>query len=92
MGIENLNGSPTYSIINNYHSKEFGNIYHLDLYRLKNIEELFDIGIEEILNEKAYIFIEWPDLIQAILETKYCELFFSMNEKFERILIIKEHE
>lgn len=51
--------SPTYNIINEYP----GNLtlYHIDLYRINDPEELYDIGFEEILEEKAVIAIEWPD-------------------------------
>jgi tRNA threonylcarbamoyladenosine biosynthesis protein TsaE len=60
--------SPTYSLVNEY-SYENGSskIYHIDLYRLKDLEEAVSIGIEEYLNEKHYCFIEWPELIEPLL-------------------------
>lgn len=67
LGVENLKGSPTYSIINEYISPKFGKVFHLDLYRIKNEAELLDIGIEEIFYQKNYAFIEWPDLAQPLL-------------------------
>lgn len=67
MGVESPNGSPTYSIVNSYESPVYGKIYHFDLYRIKNSEELYDIGIEEMLYNDAYCFIEWPDIIDDIL-------------------------
>lgn len=58
--------SPTFALVNVYESPE-GPVYHLDLYRLKNVEEALDIGIEEYLADDAYCFIEWPELVDALL-------------------------
>lgn len=53
--------SPTYSIVNEYDTPK-GKVFHFDLYRLKNVEEVYDIGIEEYL-ERAYLsIIEWPEI------------------------------
>ena len=54
--------SPTFSLVNEYEGTEGHRVFHFDLYRLKSEEELFDIGFEEYLSQKAYVFIEWPDL------------------------------
>lgn len=62
--------SPTFSIVNEYHSGE-GIIYHFDLYRLQNIEELIGIGIEEYLAQDAFCFIEWPELFLKIRDYDY---------------------
>ncbi len=61
--------SPTYSVVNEYENTDSGSakIYHIDLFRLKNIEEAFSIGIEEYLDGNNYCFIEWPELIEALL-------------------------
>ena len=48
IGVDELEGSPTYSLINEYQSTLFGKVYHLDLYRLNSIDEVYDIGIEEL--------------------------------------------
>lgn len=80
MGVEQLEGSPTYSLINHYQSLNYGALYHLDLYRLKKLEEAYDIGLEDLLKENAYLFIEWPDLILPLIETPYCEITFSLLE------------
>jgi len=61
--------SPTFSIINEYDfSQDHSIIYHLDLYRINNIEELFEIGFEELFEKSnAKIFIEWPQLAIDLL-------------------------
>ncbi|MFN5417553.1 MAG: tRNA (adenosine(37)-N6)-threonylcarbamoyltransferase complex ATPase subunit type 1 TsaE [Flavobacteriia bacterium] len=88
MGISHLEGSPTYSLVNEYESEKYGKIYHLDLYRLKSDEEAYDIGIEEILDGKSYCFIEWPEKIESFLEDDFLEMKFSLNTKLEREITI----
>ena len=63
--------SPTFSLINEYsfldNKGKESNIYHMDLYRLKQMEEALDIGIEEYLYSEKYCLIEWPEIIENIL-------------------------
>jgi tRNA threonylcarbamoyladenosine biosynthesis protein TsaE len=60
--------SPTYSIVNEYHTAKEGIIYHIDLYRLRNTTEALAIGIEDYLyQENAHCFIEWYTIITDIL-------------------------
>ena len=67
MGIEDTGSSPTFSIVNEYFSVNYGTIYHFDFYRIKDELEALDIGVEEIFEEDAYIFIEWPERIENLL-------------------------
>lgn len=55
--------SPTYSIVNEYNTAK-GKIFHFDLYRLKSIEEVYDIGIEEYLDNAYLCIIEWPEVYE----------------------------
>ncbi|WP_326982809.1 tRNA (adenosine(37)-N6)-threonylcarbamoyltransferase complex ATPase subunit type 1 TsaE [Chryseobacterium sp. MYb264] len=66
LGSKDEVNSPTYSIINEYNSPK-GKIYHFDLYRLKNIEEVYDIGIEEYLDNAFLCIIEWPEVYEEEL-------------------------
>jgi tRNA threonylcarbamoyladenosine biosynthesis protein TsaE len=63
LGSEDEVNSPTYSIVNEYNTPK-GKIYHFDLYRLKNIEEVYDIGIEEYLDNAFLCIIEWPEVYE----------------------------
>jgi tRNA threonylcarbamoyladenosine biosynthesis protein TsaE len=58
--------SPTYAIVNEYHSPK-GKIFHFDLYRMKKIEEVYDIGIEEYLDNSFLCIIEWPEIYEEEL-------------------------
>lgn len=61
--------SPTYSIVNEYHTPTDYSIYHMDLYRLNTPEDAQGIGVGEYLNGHDYCFIEWPRVIEDILPT-----------------------
>jgi tRNA threonylcarbamoyladenosine biosynthesis protein TsaE len=89
--IEKLNGSPTYSLINTYVSKVFGEINHLDLYRLNSTDEAFDIGIEEILDGNSISFIEWPEKIEDLIQEKHLILSFKLNSDLSRTVEISQN-
>jgi len=67
MGVEDSVSSPTFSIVNEYHSNSFGKIYHFDFYRINDAYEALDIGVEEIFEEDAYCFMEWPQKIDNLI-------------------------
>jgi tRNA threonylcarbamoyladenosine biosynthesis protein TsaE len=86
MGIENPDGSPTYSLVNIYESNFYGSVYHFDLYRLNKIEEAFDIGIEDILYNGDYCFIEWPQIIEQLLPEDNLAIHIHLNDNLERLI------
>ena len=66
LGVEDVITSPTFAIINEYSSRE-GVIYHFDFYRIKKLEEVYDMGYEDYCYSGALCFIEWPELIEEVL-------------------------
>jgi tRNA threonylcarbamoyladenosine biosynthesis protein TsaE len=74
LGSEDEVSSPTYSIVNEYNTPK-GKVFHFDLYRLKNIDEVYDIGIEEYLDNAFLCIIEWPEVYEDDLYgLKYHEM------------------
>src|ERR1035437_1284140 len=67
LGVKGSISSPTYGLVNEYHTKDNDTIYHLDLYRIKNIEECLDMGIEEYIDSGNYCFIEWPEIALPLI-------------------------
>ena len=69
LGVEDDHtGSPTFAIVNEYRSDTTAElIYHFDLYRIENLEQSFDIGVEDYLDSGALCCIVWPDRIDDIL-------------------------
>jgi len=72
MNVEDDVNSPSFSIINEYHTKEDDIIFHFDFYRLKSIEEALDIGYEEYIYSGNYCFMEWPEKIDQISLDEVC--------------------
>lgn len=74
LGSDDEVSSPTYSIVNEYNTPQ-GKIFHFDLYRLKNIDEVYDIGMEEYLDNAFLCIIEWPEVYEDDLYgLKYHEM------------------
>ncbi|MBS4044259.1 MAG: tRNA (adenosine(37)-N6)-threonylcarbamoyltransferase complex ATPase subunit type 1 TsaE [Chitinophagaceae bacterium] len=84
LAIEELSNSPTFSIINEYFSTKAGTVFHLDLYRLKDEQEVLDVGIEDIINSNNYCFIEWPDKTTFLLPDEYCNIEIELLENGNR--------
>ena len=76
-GLENEISSPTFTIINEYHTDRFP-IYHFDVYRLSDIDEFYAIGGEEYFS-KGICIIEWGELIEEIIPSDYIKIIFSKN-------------
>ena len=66
LGVEDIITSPTFAIINEYSGKD-DTIYHFDFYRIKKLEEVYDMGYEDYFYSGALCFIEWPELIEEVL-------------------------
>ena len=90
MGIENTQGSPTYSLVNEYKSPFYGTVFHFDLYRLNSQEEAFDIGIEEMIYGGGICFIEWPDKILHLLPENALFVKIRLNEDLNRVFSWEE--
>ena len=66
--------SPTFAIINEYADREGKPIYHFDFYRLKNLDEAYDIGYEEYFYSGCYCFTEWTEKIEPLLPDHYLRI------------------
>ena len=68
LGVSEVVTSPTFSIVNEYRSDETGElIYHFDFYRIKKIDEAYDMGSEDYFYSGAVCLIEWPELVEDLL-------------------------
>ncbi len=80
LGVTDSMSSPTFGLVNQYLDKDDCPIYHLDCYRLEKESEAWDIGLEEILDETNYCFIEWPDKILNLLPENYVRVEITLKE------------
>ncbi len=67
LGVNDTVNSPTFAIVNEYSDKEGRAIYHFDFYRIKSVDELYNMGYEDYFYSDALCFIEWPQLAEEIL-------------------------
>ncbi len=83
--------SPSFAIVNEYYG-DF-TVYHLDFYRIKNAEELINVGYYEYLNdEEAIKFVEWADLFREVLPPKRIEIKIEYIADTKRRIIIERYE
>jgi len=75
--------SPTFSIVNEYKTTD-DKIYHFDLYRLKNLEEAYNFGIEEYVYSNHWVIIEWPEIIEELLPEDSNRLDIVINKDLSR--------
>lgn len=86
--IENVS-SPTFSIINEYVTGQNKIVYHMDLYRIKNISEIEGIGLFEYLESGNLCIIEWGDMIEKLIDSKYDKFIISKQNEYRIIEKIK---
>ena len=67
LGVEDVITSPTFALVNEYTSGNGDPIYHFDFYRIKKLDEVYDMGYEDYFYSDSLCFLEWPELIEEIL-------------------------
>jgi len=92
LGSDDIVSSPTFSLVNEYHSVYNTPIYHFDFYRINAENEAFDIGIEEYFYSNHWCFIEWPNKVENLLPLKSVNITISVNNNQQRTIEIKNNE
>jgi len=82
--------SPTYTLVQTYDTPK-GRLYHLDLYRLENSEEIYELGWEEMAGD-GLMLIEWAERIEALIPSRHIALHFSIVGDTQRQLKIVRHD
>lgn len=89
LGTEDVVNSPTFAIVNVYEvGEDREEVYHFDCYRLKSIEEAMDFGAEEYLYSGRYCFIEWPEMIEALLPEDTVNVIIEVREDGKRVVTL----
>ena len=83
--------SPSYALINEYLNQNRDTIYHFDLFRVKTISEVLDLGFDEYLDSGSRCFIEWPEIAEPLLPDKYLEVTIQNPEEELRVFNINKH-
>lgn len=71
--------SPTFSLVNEYHTEDGDSIFHFDFYRINKLEEVYDFGYEEYFYSGKLCLIEWPELIEQLLPENTLRLQIEEN-------------
>jgi len=90
LGVKNAVSSPTFSIINEYTTAAGKTIYHLDLYRLKSVQEAIDAGVEDCFYSGNLCLVEWPEIAPAIFPEDTLHVHIEIAGNDERRLVIQE--
>jgi tRNA threonylcarbamoyladenosine biosynthesis protein TsaE len=91
LGVEDVVGSPTFSLVNEYAYLKDGKakrIFHIDAYRIKDLDEAREAGIEECFDAEGYCFVEWPERIEKILPSQTLKVFLSHTDSGNRLIKI----
>ena len=95
LGVEDVITSPTFAIVNEYtigntdSQSENDKCYHFDFYRIKRLEEVYDMGYEDYFYSGALCFIEWPELIEDLLPDDAVRVNIEVKEDGSRIVMTK---
>ncbi len=91
LGFKNQVTSPTFPLLNIYKNNE-KNIYHADLYRLKNIDEINELGFYELVESNDWFFVEWPELLYGVIDFPYTKIKIKNVDDISRIVTLTYNE
>lgn len=90
LGITAGVSSPTFSLVNEYESSSDIVVYHFDFYRIKDVQEAYDIGYEEYFYSGNYCFIEWPEKIAGLVPKDAVEITIEAKDNNVRELWVSK--
>lgn len=86
LGVEDVITSPTFALVNEYTSGSGAPIYHFDFYRIKKIDEVYDMGYEDYFYGGNLCFLEWPELIEDLLPEDVTKVHIVTEEDGSRTI------
>ena len=85
LGVKDVITSPTFAIVNEY-TTDNSSIYHFDFYRIKKLEEVYDMGFEDYFYSGSLCLIEWPELIEEVLPENAVKVYITENPDGSRMV------
>lgn len=86
LGVRDVITSPTFAIVNEYTDGKGNPVYHFDFYRIKKVEEVYDMGYEDYVDSGNLCLMEWPELIEDILPEDATKVTISVDESGTRTI------
>lgn len=87
LDVEDVITSPTFAIVNEYYSNKLqDSIYHFDFYRIKKLEEVYDMGYEDYFYSHRLCFLEWPELVEELLPKDAVKVTIAEQEDGSRLV------
>lgn len=80
LGVQDEVNSPTFALVNEYQTDTLDSIFHFDFYRIKSLEEVFDIGYEDYFYSGSLCLLEWPELIDPLMPEHYIKVEITLGE------------
>ena len=88
LGVEDVINSPTFAIVNEYVDGQGEPVYHFDFYRIKNRQEVMDLGYEDYVYSGHVCFMEWPELIENLLPDDAVKVTIEEEIDGGRVLVV----
>ncbi|MCD8432289.1 tRNA (adenosine(37)-N6)-threonylcarbamoyltransferase complex ATPase subunit type 1 TsaE [Tenacibaculum finnmarkense genomovar ulcerans] len=92
LGVDDVAHSPTFSLVNQYQTKNNDTVYHFDFYRIEQEEEAYDMGIEEYLYSNDWCLIEWPENVKNLLPLDAVAINITLLENGQRNIQLKTNK
>ncbi|MFT6827791.1 MAG: tRNA threonylcarbamoyladenosine biosynthesis protein TsaE [Roseivirga sp.] len=92
LGVIDMVQSPTFSLVNEYETKQGETIYHFDFYRVTKAEEALDIGVEEYFYSRNLCLIEWPENISELIPEEYLKIEIEVQGDESRMIKLTKHD
>ena len=80
LGVQDEVNSPTFALVNEYQTDTLDSIFHFDFYRIKSLEEVFDIGYEDYFYGGSLCLLEWPELIDPLMPEHFIKVEITLGE------------
>lgn len=91
LGVSIPVSSPTFTLINQYNLNNSGQVFHIDMYRMENERDAYQLGLDELFQQNAWFFIEWPEKIESWLPENFVSLKIEVDTGTNaRIITIRE--
>src|SRR5688572_9224376 len=92
LGVDDMMSSPSFSIVNEYHSATAGKVFHFDFYRIRSELEAMEIGVDEYFYSGYPCLIEWPEKVPGLIPAGHGVVQLTIEDEYKRTIAISVHD